>query len=76
MLGNTHAQIDKDGDGQISYIEFKDLVRMLENERGGLRPKVYHTYNCVMAHVKVSHTTRMNKSCNSYECVMPHVNNS
>jgi len=52
MLANTHAQIDKDGDGQISYIEFKDLVRGLENERGGLRPKGYEPHLDVAVHTR------------------------
>eukprot|EP00960_Hanusia_phi_P042957 755796-Hanusia_phi.AAC.6 len=29
------------GDGQISYAEFRGLVKLLEQERGGLRPKGY-----------------------------------
>ncbi len=33
-------QIDVDGDGQISFDEFQGLIVSLENEKGGLRPKV------------------------------------
>ena len=39
-LISKHPQIDVDGDGQISLTEFKSLVKTLEKERGGLRPKV------------------------------------
>lgn len=39
-LISEHPQIDVDGDGQISLTEFKGLVKTLEKERGGLRPKV------------------------------------
>jgi hypothetical protein len=42
-------QIDKDGDGQISYAEFHTLVKSLENERGGLRPKVRRSCLCAPA---------------------------
>ena len=51
-FGCVLVQIDVDGDGQISLSEFKGLVKTLEKERGGLRPKGYEPRLAVATHGK------------------------
>jgi len=50
IIDQMLSQIDKDGDGQISLAEFHTLVKSLENERGGLRPKGYEARLDVATH--------------------------
>ena len=40
LIDSMLGQIDADGDGQISLAEFRGLIKTLEKERGGLRPRV------------------------------------
>mmetsp|Transcript_16719 Transcript_16719/g.33481 ORF Transcript_16719/g.33481 Transcript_16719/m.33481 type:complete len:109 (+) Transcript_16719:285-611(+) len=46
------ASVDRDGDGQIDFKEFRSLVKTMEKEMGGLRPPGYEPTRDVVVHDK------------------------